>query len=383
MWHNYIEPMIKSVLDDMVKFPFYVRLALTLLAIVLVVFILNVGKNIFIPLLFGLLASILLLPVNYVLERRLKLGRVASPMISVILFVSALGFFVYFLALQISYFSRDMPTLRKRFSEMFANTQHWLSTKLQIDGNMQTDYVHSSVSGFLQNAAQSASNILLSTIGVVVLLVFVFIFTFFMLYHRKLLMRFVLHLFNVQHRDKVQEVIIETKSMINSYVVGLVIEMAVLSVANSVLLLVMGIRYPVLLGVVAAVLNIIPYLGIYTSIALTMLVTFANNTPSHALQAGIGLFVVHVLDANILMPRVVGSRVKMNPFITILAVILGEAVWGIPGMFLFIPLTGILKLICDRVDGLEAWGMLMGVEEEKPKKKVMLESGAAEADLKN
>jgi AI-2 transport protein TqsA len=211
----------------------------------------------------------------------------------------------------------------------------------------------------------------------------VFIFTFFMLYNRKFLMRFVLHLFSIQHREKVQEVILETKSMINGYVVGLVIEMAVLSVANSAMLLVMGIRYAVLLGVVAAVLNIIPYLGIYTSIALTMLVTFANNTPGHALQAGIGLFVVHVLDANILMPRVVGSRVKMNPFITILAVIIGEAVWGIPGMFLFIPLTGIMKLVCDRVDGLEAWGMLMGVEDVKPKKKIMLESRAPEAETQN
>jgi predicted PurR-regulated permease PerM len=179
----------------------------------------------------------------------------------------------------------------------------------------------------------------------------------------------------------VQEVVLETKSMINGYVVGLVIEMAVLSVANSVVLLIMGVKYAVLLGVVAAVLNIIPYLGIYTSIALTILVTLANNTPVHALQAAISLFVIHVLDANILMPRVVGSRVKMNPFITILAVIIGEAIWGIPGMFLFIPLTGIMKLVCDRVDGLEAWGMVMGVEEpDKPLKKIILNSKPAKPD---
>jgi predicted PurR-regulated permease PerM len=82
-----------------------------------------------------------------------------------------------------------------------------------------------------------------------------------------------------------------------------------------------------------------------------------------------------VLDANILLPRIVGARVKMNPFITIVAVIVGEFLWGIPGMFLFIPVTGIMKLICDRVEGLEAWGLLIGVEEvEKPVKKISAEA---------
>jgi AI-2 transport protein TqsA len=126
----------------------------------------------------------------------------------------------------------------------------------------------------------------------------------------------------------------------------------------------------VLLGVMAAVLNIIPYLGIYTAMALTILVTFANSTGNTAFAAGLGLFIVHVLDSNILMPRIVGARVKMNPFITIVAVIVGEFLWGIPGMFLFIPLTGIIKLVCERVEGLEAWAILIGVEETPKKKKI-------------
>ena len=132
----------------------------------------------------------------------------------------------------------------------------------------------------------------------------------------------------------------------------------------------MGIQYALLLGVMAAVLNIIPYLGIYTAIVLSMLVTFANSGGNMALEVGIGLFIVHLLDSNVLFPRVVGGRVKMNPFITIIAVIVGEFVWGIPGMFLFIPLAGITKLVCERVEGLEAWALLIGVDdvEKKPKR---------------
>ncbi len=353
-----------------VKFPFYARMALTLLAVVLVFFILSEASNIFIPLVFGLLISILLFPLNRFFENKLHLGRGLSAAFSVILFVSALVSFIYFIALQIIGFSSDFPQLRKRFQEMFDSLQHWLSYKLHINNRQQTDYINRSINGIMGSIGHSISNVFLSLAGILLLVVFILIFTFFMLYHRKLLMQFVIHLFGPRHREKVREVIMETKSMINSYVVGLVIEMVLVSIVNCTMFLIMGIQYALLLGVMAAVLNIIPYLGIYTSIVISMLVTFANSGGNMALEVGIGLFIVHLLDSNILFPRVVGGRVKMNPFITIIAVIIGEFVWGIPGMFLFIPLAGITKLVCERVEGLEAWALLIGVDdvEKKPKR---------------
>lgn len=170
--------------------------------------------------------------------------------------------------------------------------------------------------------------------------------------------------------------------MIKAYVLGLVIEMALVSVVNTIMFMIMGIQYAVLLGVMAAVLNIIPYLGIYTAIGLTMLVTFANSTGNLALEAGAGLFIVHLIDSNILFPRIIGGQVKMNPFITIIAVIVGEYIWGVSGMFLFIPITGILKLIFERVEGMEAWGMLIGVEDvEKKPKKIKLKDLPKDAEI--
>lgn len=357
-----------------VSLPFYARLALILLAVVLICVILSKASNIFIPLVFALLIAILLYPVNRFFENNLHLGRGFSAAISVVLFVSALVGFIYFLAVQLIGFSSDFPILRKRFQEMYDNLQHWLSYKLHITSRQQSDYMNRSVNGILESVGNSLSNLFVSVTGILLLTIFVLIFTFFMLYHRRLLMRFVLHLFKVGYREKVKEVILETKSMINAYVLGLVIEMMVISIVNCSMFLIMGIQYPLLLGVMAAVLNIIPYLGIYTSIVICMLVTFANSTGNMALEAGIGLFVVHLLDANILFPRIIGWRVKMNPFITIVAVIVGEFLWGIPGMFLFIPITGIMKLICERVEGMEAWGILIGVEEyAKPVRKIKSE----------
>ncbi len=108
----------------------------------------------------------------------------------------------------------------------------------------------------------------------------------------------------------------------------------------------------------------IPYLGFYTATVICMLVTFANSSSGAALQVGAGLLIVHMLDANVLFPRIIGYRVKMNPFITILAVIMGQHLWGVPGMFLFIPVVGIIKLICERVEDLKAWAILIGVDEK-------------------
>ena len=366
---KYKETIMRNIL-----LPFYARLALTLLAIVLVCVIFSKASNIFIPLVFALLIAILLYPVNRFFEAKLRLGRVFSPILSVILFISALFGFVYFLTLQIIGFASDFPQLRQRFQMIFDNLQNWLSVKLHITSRQQSDYINRSVNGMLESVGNSLSNVFVSVTGTLLLTIFVLIFTFFMLYHRKLLMRFVLHLFRIQDREKVSEVIIETKSMINAYVLGLVIEMAIVSVVNCTMFLIMDIKYALLLGVMAAVLNIIPYLGIYTSIILCMLVTFANSTWTMALEVGIGLFVVHMLDSNILFPRIIGGRVKMNPFITIIAVIVGEFLWGIPGMFLFIPITGIMKLISERVVGMEAWGILIGVEEHpKPVKRIKIE----------
>ena len=353
--------------NDTIKLPFYARLAFILITVVLVFVILSAASNIFIPLVFGLLISILLFPLSRFFENNLRMGRAGAAMLSVLLFVMAMAGFIYFLVGQIINFSSDFPKLRKRFEQLFDDLQHWFSNKFHVTSREQMDYINKSLSGFMGNVGHSISNVFMSVTGVLLLTIFILIFTFFMLYHRKHLMKFVLYLFSDQHRPKVSEVIMETKSMINAYVLGLVIEMVVVGIVNCTMFLIMGVPYALLLGVMAAVLNIIPYLGIYTSIVICMLVTVANSSGNLALQVGIGLFVVHLLDSNILFPRIIGGRVKMNPFITILAVVIGEFVWGVPGMFLFIPLAGMIKLICERVEGLEAWALLIGMEEVEKK----------------
>ena len=145
---------------------------------------------------------------------------------------------------------------------------------------------------------------------------------------------------------------------------GLLIEMSVIAILIYICLMIIGVKYALLISVMAAVLNIIPYLGIYFSMAVAMLITAATNSTGHVVAVGVVFLVTHFIDANMILPHVVGGKVKMNPFVTILAVLIGHLVWGIPGMFLFIPLTAMFRLVSEEVPELKPWAILLGEEKE-------------------
>ena len=129
----------------------------------------------------------------------------------------------------------------------------------------------------------------------------------------------------------------------------------------------LGIKYALLLGLITGLFNIIPYIGIFTAMLLSVLITFATGAAAGKLLLVItSILITHLVDSNILLPVIVGSKVKINPLITVLGVVLGEMIWGISGMFLSIPVIAVLKIIFDRVESLKSWGILLGEEEKKP-----------------
>lgn len=127
------------------------------------------------------------------------------------------------------------------------------------------------------------------------------------------------------------------------------------------ILSILGVRYALLLGLLTGILNIIPS-GNAVGINFSVVTTLATATSVKALWVGDAVLGIHLIDANILMPVVVGSKVKLNALIVVLGVVIGEMLWGISGMFLAIPVIAITKIILDRIDGLKPLGMLLGDE---------------------
>ncbi len=347
----------------MVKLPFYARLALTLFAIALILLFMWAGRSLLVPLFFSFLVAILLHPLVLFFERH-RFPRALASVTSLLIFLILFGALFYFFSHQMVRLSRDLPSLQEKISEKWEGIQNWISEKYHITNNQQTNYVNKSATGILNTAMNSVATTFVGIAETVILTIFFFIFTFFILNYRRLLMHFVLELFDDSHNEKVQGIIIRIRTLINGYVLGLLIEMSVVGVLIFVSLMIIGVKYALLFSIMAAVLNIIPYLGIYFCMAIAMLVTATTGSTGQILAIGVVFLVTHFADANVILPHVVGGKMKMNPFITILAVLIGRLVWGIPGMFLFIPLMAMIRLISQEVPGMKPWAILISEQKE-------------------
>lgn len=349
------------------KLPFTARLTFTLLSIILVIYIAHIGSGIIVPLMFAMLISIMLLPVVHRLEKW-HIPRGMAAIMAVLLFIIIIALVMMMLGRQMEAFISDFPQLQQKLMLVITSTQEWVNTKFHINSSTQLSYMEKALMGTLGTATSFLSQTFLSLSSLLVFVVFVFLYAFFILFYRRLLVNFLIKNFKEEHRSKLLSVIGSTRSIIKSYVGGLMIEMVIVAILNTTLFLVLGIKYAILLGVMAAIFNIIPYVGILTAAILIIFVTLATGTPIQALQAGIALFLVHILDSNVLFPSIVGSKVKINALITIIGVVLGNMLWGIPGMFLAIPTIAIIKIICENVPEMQPWAILLG-DESKPKVK--------------
>ena len=346
------------------KQPFYFRLTVVLVCLVFSVLIMRGASALLIPLFSGLLLSILLLPIVNFLER-LGIGKGFAALLSVFCFIIGFLLVNYFLTAQVSLFSKELPNINNKMQGLFSSLQQWLSTKMNIDQAQQTGYLSSSFKDMVNWITGFASQLVLSLGNILIWILFICIYAFFILYYRRLLVRFVMKLMENDYPDQMLNIIQENKKVIKGYIVGLLIEFTIVLFLSFSSLMLLGVKYALMLAIIASLLNIIPYLGIYTAILLVMFVTYANSNGAAATQAGIALIVIHLIDGIFLLPKIVGSHMKMNPFMTVAAVIVGDIVWGVPGMFLFIPLAAMLRIIFNNIASLEAWAILFSEEPQK------------------
>lgn len=350
-------------MKNLIRLPFYARVTLILFGIALVLLFMWFGRTILVPLFLAFLVAILLHPVVRFFEK-IRFPRVLASLVAVIIFLVLIAGLFYFFSRQFNRLTRDLPAIQQKLSGHLEYIQNWINNKYHITNTEQQAYAGKTLNGMLNGAVNSAATTVFGIAETAILTIFIFVFTFFLLYQRRLFMRFILTLFDEAHNNRVTLIVSKVRLLINNYVLGLLMEMVVLMVLIFASLMILGIKYALLLAVIAAILNIIPYFGIYVSMFLAVIVTLTNSSGSGVVAVIIVFLAAHFVDANIILPRIVGGQVKMNPFITLLAVLLGHLVWGIPGMFLFVPLTAMIRLISEEIPEMKAWAILIG--EDKP-----------------
>ena len=349
------------------QFPLYVKAPLVLLGLALVVFTLHIASDIIFPLFFAAIFAIMLHPVEQWLLRR-RVPQLLAITLTVVLGVTTLLGLLYFIYLEASQLSSQMPLFKAKFAQTTTQVHEWLQDQFGLSDQKLQGWV-----GEVGNKASSLLGGTLSAVSgllIVATLIPVYIFLLF-LYQRRLVVFLVQAFSGRRQNSNVTEVLRESKAAIQSYMVGLLIEGSIVAALNVTALLVLGIPYALLLGVLGALLNFIPYIGGLTAIALPVLMAFVTKQ-GYAYPLGViaVYMLIQFIDNHYLIPRIVASKIKVNALVAIIGVLVGNAIGGVAGMFLALPVIAIIKIIFDRIESLKPWGMVLGDEEGPRARKI-------------
>lgn len=351
--------------ENNITVPYYIKISFILLALFLLCFGVYYGQGILLPLAFAFLFSILLRPLEVFLIR-CRVPKAAAILLSIFFTVLFVYGIIDFISRQVASFMSDIPAIERNMQNLWREIKQWTYHTFGIAYRQQEKMLESAKSETINNLG-TAGTVNLITASVLTMTL-IPIYVFLLMYYRPMLLQFLIDLFKKEHTDRVREIIREIKNVIQHFVVGLMIETLIVAVLNCVGLLAIGAPYAALLGILGAILNLIPYIGGIVQLLFSALVIYSNTASFPLLIWAVGvLMVVQFIDNNILVPGIIGNKVQLNSLVSIVGVLIGGALAGMGGMFLSIPALAICKVIFDRVDDLKPWGRLFGTDNE-PKK---------------
>jgi predicted PurR-regulated permease PerM len=341
------------------KLPFYVKAFVLLTGVYVLVSILSIAGNFIVPILFAGIIAVLLSPaVQFLVKRRIN----RALAITLILFIVLLLFAALMLLLstQATHLKDAFPQLLSKFNEFSANAIAWVSSAFNIKEENITNWIAQSKAELL-NGSNAVIGFTLTNMGNGLTMIFLIpVYTFMILYYQPHLLQFIRKATGNANHEQTTELLGETKTIIQHYLVGLFFEFLIVAALNIIGLFALGINYALLLGIVGALLNIIPYIGGLIALILFMIIALVTKEPAFVVYVAVLYSVIQFIDNNFIVPRIIGAKVKLNALVSLMGVIAGAALWGISGMFLSIPLIAILKLLFDRIEALKPYGFLLG-----------------------
>jgi predicted PurR-regulated permease PerM len=348
------------VTDEKLKLPLYAKASIFFIGLIAFFFFLYIAKTIIVPLVFATILAIVLHPVvNFFV--RIKINRVVAIAITMLLTMLVIIAFCALLFSQASRFSESWPILVDRFTEILDKAITWLSVNFDIKPQKIHVWIAKTTADVINLSSAAIGQTLVIVGSGLVILFLIPVYIFLILFYHPILIEFIHRLFGTGNQSKVKEIVSQTKTVIQRYLIGLIIEAVLMATMNTVALLILGIPYALILGVLGALLNVIPYIGGLVAVALPMAVALVTKTTSwYVVYVMAAYYFIQLIDNNYIVPYIVASKVKINALFSIIVVLAGNALWGIPGMFLSIPLLAVVKLVCDNIEPLKPWGFLLG-----------------------
>jgi predicted PurR-regulated permease PerM len=342
------------------KIPFYAKVSIFLVGLIALLAIMYIAKSIIIPVVFSIIIAILLHPVvNFLV--RIKISRVLAIILTMFLAFLIIAAFGAVLLSQASRFGESWPALVEKFTSILNQTISDAADYFDKDPQKIHEWI-TKTQGEIVNVSTAAIGQTIVVLGNGLVILFLIPFYIFMiLFYQPILIEFIRRLSGSKYQSHVKGIVSQIKTVIQRYLVGLFIEAVLMAAMNTAALLILGIEYAFILGILAALLNVIPYIGGIIAVAMPMMVALVTKpSPWYAFYVLAAYYFIQLIDNHYIVPYIVASKIKINALFSVIVVLVGNALWGIPGMFLSMPLLAIIKLICDHIEPLKPWGFLLG-----------------------
>lgn len=345
--------------DDLIL-PFYVKTSIIIIGLFAFVAVLFFTQSIIVPIIYSTIIAIVLSPMVSFLTKK-KVNQVLAISITLFLFIAITVTVISLLSVQMMQFSESFPKLIEKINQFADSMELWASDRFNISKLKIHSLVLKKRTEIIGDGGSLIGQTIISTGSKLIVLFLIPVYVFMILLYQNHLIKFIHKLFSRKEYGEVDDVLSSTKIIVQSYLVGLLLEALIMAFLNSTTLLIIGIDYAILLGVLGAIVNVIPYVGGIISIIPPVIIAIISKSPSDTLLVIVAYLVIQFFDVHYIVPKVVASKVKINALISVIVVLAGGALWGLPGTFLSIPLTAIVKVIFDHIEQVKPWGFLLGV----------------------
>ena len=327
--------------------------------------ILYFGRDLLVPVSFALLISFVLYPICAWLERK-GVGRFGAITISITLLVAVGLLLVALLVSQFFSFWEEWPTLQIKVSQSLDNLSSVMVNIFGVTLDQQKNMIS-------KISEQSGRDLLLAFRNTVsasavsaVLLVLIPVYAVLILYYRQYWVKILSRLFPLERNESLREILSLTIKAYYNFIKGMAVVYLVVGTLNSLGLLLLGIPHAILFGFIASILTFIPYVGIVIGSLLPITVAWITFDSAWYPAGIVAIFAfVQYLEANVIFPIAVSSRLNVNTLVMLLTIFAGGILWGMAGMILFVPFVGIAKLIADHNPKWKTVSMILGMEKEK------------------
>lgn len=323
------------------------------------------ARDLVVPFCWSVLLSLIILPFTRWLENKLH-HRGLAAIISILFLIALVGGIIYLLSSQVINLANEIPGLFKKLTGQMESVRVFVDEKLGIPYQDQPGELTARLSTLVQESLGTLGKTLTQTLKAIVFIGILPIYIFFMLYYRHRLNHFLIKLYGSSGKGSVLERVQKATGVVQKYLSGMLIVTLIVSVLALIVFLVLGIKHALFFALFVAIMNLIPYVGVFIASSVSILYAFiTKDSLIYPVLTLALLWGIQLLENNLITPYIVGRQVQLNPLAVILVIILGGMIWGVSGMVLFIPLLGGLKVMMDETEGLRPYGYLLGDENDE------------------